>query len=105
MTPPRTHCFGRLTMSDDPVVQELDVVLSHELSSQLYLLQYPLWPAYRGELPHDFVGARIRPKHQVLARFEGRVASCQPSLPLVRWACRGPLWAGDLQRNLGPDIF
>ena len=48
--------------SDDPVVQEVDVYLSKQLSEHLYLFQYPVRPAH---MPYDDIchlSARIKPE-------------------------------------------
>ena len=48
--------------TDDPVVQEVDVYLSKQLSENLYLFQYPVRPAH---MPYDDIchlSARIKPE-------------------------------------------
>ena len=51
---------------EDPVVREIDVVLSKQLLDRLYLLQYPFRPA---TMPYDdavCLGARIKPiQHKI----------------------------------------
>ena len=48
--------------SDDPVVREIPVFLSTELSEVLYLIQHPLFSTARGEPPVPST-ARLRPLH------------------------------------------
>jgi len=49
---------------DDPVVRQIPVYLSQQLSGDLYLLQYPLRPHYRGaEVP---LSARLRRENGLL---------------------------------------
>ena len=53
---------------EDPVVQEVDVYLSQQLTSSLYLLQYPVRPGNMkyDDLPH--LGARIKPLQEKVTR-------------------------------------
>ena len=51
----------------DEVVREIDVFLSPELASQLYLLQYPLEHGSAYVLPTE---ARIKPQHNILELSE-----------------------------------
>lgn len=40
--------FGSPDEEEDEIVAEIDVILSQDLADQLYVLQYPLQPAWRG---------------------------------------------------------
>ncbi|ELT95950.1 hypothetical protein CAPTEDRAFT_186672 [Capitella teleta] len=51
---------------DDPVVEEIDVFLSKQLASQLYLIQYPLRPVYRPFTNRVVEFARCKPQQQKL---------------------------------------
>ena len=43
---------------EDPVIQEIDIYVTNQLASYLYLLQFPLRSATRS---YEFAGARIKP--------------------------------------------
>ena len=53
---------------DDPVVQEVDVFLSKQLSDHLYLFQYPVRPVNMkyDDIPH--LCARVKPVQQKVKR-------------------------------------
>ncbi|GKY93305.1 hypothetical protein MPSEU_000298100 [Mayamaea pseudoterrestris] len=53
--------------ADDEIVREIDVYLSPELASQLYLLQYPLEHGTAYVLPTE---ARMKPQHNMLELSE-----------------------------------
>jgi hypothetical protein len=51
----------------DPIIREIDVVLSPEMCSQLHLLQYPLQPVVGNSQSNvSPVAARMKPHHQIL---------------------------------------
>jgi len=53
-------------IDDDPIVHEIDVVLSKQLLDRLYLFQYPFRPGHISYDHAHHLGARIKPKqHRV----------------------------------------
>ena len=65
---------------DDPVVQEVDVFLSKQLSDHLYLFQYPVRPVNMkyDDIPH--LCARVKPVQQKVKR--------DGNLPVYNWSLR-----------------
>jgi hypothetical protein len=51
---------------NDPVVQEIPVILCQDLSSQLCLVQYPLRPPWRPYDPKSLQEIRFKPTRQIL---------------------------------------
>ncbi len=70
-----------LDEDDDPVVQEVDVFLSKQLSENLYLLQYPVRPVHMGYDDAEHLAARIKPKQQKV-----RTSLPKLGLGLHRWS-------------------
>ena len=71
---------------DDPVVQEVDVFLSKQLSDHLYLFQYPVRPVNMkyDDIPH--LCARVKPVQQKVKHSapESKLRSPQSS-PFWFW--------------------
>ena len=67
---------------DDPVVQEVDVFLSKQLSDHLYVFQYPVRPTHMkyDDIPH--LSARIKPQQQKVRYHQG-TTSCTHKLTLM----------------------
>lgn len=51
---------------EDPVVKEIDVYLSKELTDKMYLLQYPVRPKQSNYDEVTHLSAKIKPKQQKL---------------------------------------